>query len=450
MKKSDIRNVIGESILADGMSPIIDLEKSHGSWLVDKVSGKEYLDLFSMFASLSVGYNHPYVLEQADRLKIAAINKPTNSDVYSQEMAEFVHTFKRVAQPDYLPLTFFIEGGGLAVENALKAAFDWKRRKNLAKGCSAKGEKVIHFKQCFHGRTGYTMSLTDSPDKRKTMYFPKFDWPRVTNPKITFPIEENLEHIIELEKKAISEIKDAIAANPDNIASMIFEPIQGEGGDNHFRCEFMQSLREIADENDIILIYDEVQTGVGVTGKMWAHQHFSNVDCSSSECKCGDGLLAKPDIISFGKKTQVCGVAASARFDEVDGNVFRESSRINSTWGGSLVDMVRLTIYLELIEKENLVEKAAKTGKFLQQSLHNLQEEFPSLVSNARGRGLYCAFDLPSGDERDQLANHLMDEGSILLGSGNYSIRFRPHLNVTEDDINFGMDCFRRALNKLS
>ena len=279
MKKSDIRNVIGESILADGMSPIIDLEKSHGSWLVDKVSGKEYLDLFSMFASLSVGYNHPYVLEQADRLKIAAINKPTNSDVYSQEMAEFVHTFKRVAQPDYLPLAFFIEGGGLAVENALKAAFDWKRRKNLAKGCSAKGEKVIHFKQCFHGRTGYTMSLTDSPDKRKTMYFPKFDWPRVTNPKITFPLEENLEHVTMLEKKAISEIKDAIAANPDNIASMIIEPIQGEGGDNHFRCRFFEKLRALADEHEFLLIYDEVQTGVGITGKMWAHQHFTPSLC---------------------------------------------------------------------------------------------------------------------------------------------------------------------------
>ena len=212
----------------------------------------------------------------------------------------------------------------------------------------------------------------------------------------------------------------------------------------------MESLRSIADENDIILIYDEVQTGVGVTGKMWAHQNFSNTDCSSEECKCGDGLLAKPDIISFGKKTQVCGVAASKRFDEVDGNVFRESSRINSTWGGSLVDMVRLTIYLELIEKENLVDKAAKTGKFLLKSLYDLQDEFPSLVSNARGRGLYCAFDLPSSDKRDHLANHLMDEGSILLGSGNYSIRFRPHLNVTEDDINFGMDCFRRALKKLT
>ncbi|HJO21537.1 MAG TPA: L-lysine 6-transaminase [Candidatus Marinimicrobia bacterium] len=448
MNKSDIRKVIAESILADGMSPIIDLEKSHGSWLVDKVSGKEYLDLFSMFASLSVGYNHPYVLEQSERLRIAAINKPTNSDVYSQEMAEFMQTFKRIAQPDYLPHTFFIEGGGLAVENALKVAFDWKRRKNLAKGSSVKGEKVIHFKQCFHGRTGYTMSLTDSPDKRKTMYFPKFDWPRVTNPKIIFPLEDNLDQVIASENQSLQEIKDAIAANPDNIASIILEPIQGEGGDNHFRCEFMNALREIADENDIMLIYDEVQTGIGVTGKMWAHQHFGSDTCTSS-CDCGD-LSAKPDIIAFGKKTQVCGIASSTRVDEIEGNVFQESSRINSTWGGSLVDMVRLTIYLELIEKENLVEKAAETGVYLLDNLRTLQNEFPGLVSNARGKGLYCAFDLPSSEQRDKLAELLMEEGSILLGSGNYSIRFRPHLNVTTEDIDFGMDCFKSALNKLA
>ena len=435
MNKSDIRKVIAQSILADGMSPIIDLEKSHGSWLVDKVNGKEYLDLFSMFASLSVGYNHPYVLEQSERLRIAAINKPTNSDVYSQEMAEFMQTFKRVAQPDYLPHSFFIEGGGLAVENALKVAFDWKRRKNLTKGSSVKGEKVIHFKQCFHGRTGYTMSLTDSPDKRKTMYFPKFDWPRVTNPKIIFPLENHLDQVIASEEQSLKEIKDAIIANPDNIASIILEPIQGEGGDNHFRLEFMTALREIADENDIMLIHDEVQTGVGVTGKMWAHQHF--------------GSSAKPDIISFGKKTQVCGIAVSDRVNEVEGNVFQESSRINSTWGGSLVDMVRLTIYLELIEKENLVEKAAETGTYLLKNLHNLQDEFPNLVSNARGQGLYCAFDLPSSEQRDKLADLLIEEGSILLGSGNYSIRFRPHLNVTKSDIDFGMDCFKRALKKL-
>ena len=384
MKSSDIRKVIGSSILADGMSPIIDLEKSHGSWLVDKVTGKEYLDLFSMFASLSVGYNHPYVLEQSERLKVAAINKPTNSDVYSLELAEFMETFKRVAQPSYLPHTFFIEGGTLAVENALKVAFDWKRRKNLAKGSSAKGEKVIHFKESFHGRSGYTMSLTDSPDKRKTMYFPKFDWPRVTNPKITFPLEKNLDQVIALENQAFTEIKDAISSNPDNIASIIIEPIQGEGGDNHFRCEFFQELREIANENDIMLIYDEVQTGIGVTGRMWAHQHFAAHECS--DCCCGEDSSAKPDIIAFGKKTQVCGIAVSNRVEEVENHVFAESSRLNSTWGGNLVDMVRLTIYLELIEKENLVEKAEKTGNYLLNRLYALQEQYPNLVSNARGR----------------------------------------------------------------
>ena len=447
MKSSDIRKVIGSSILADGMSPIIDLEKSHGSWLVDKVTGKEYLDLFSMFASLSVGYNHPYVLEQSERLKVAAINKPTNSDVYSLELAEFMETFKRVAQPSYLPHTFFIEGGTLAVENALKVAFDWKRRKNLAKGSSAKGEKVIHFKESFHGRSGYTMSLTDSPDKRKTMYFPKFDWPRVTNPKITFPLEKNLDQVIALENQAFTEIKDAISSNPDNIASIIIEPIQGEGGDNHFRCEFFQELREIANENDIMLIYDEVQTGIGVTGRMWAHQHFAAHKCS--DCCCGEDSSAKPDIIAFGKKTQVCGIAVSNRVEEVENHVFAESSRLNSTWGGNLVDMVRLTIYLELIEKENLVEKAEKTGNYLLNRLYALQEQYPNLVSNARGRGLYCAFDLPSGDKRDKLAELLLEEGSILLGSGHQSIRFRPHLNVKTEDIDFGIDCFKKALDKL-
>ena len=447
MKSSDIRKVIGSSILADGMSPIIDLEKSHGSWLVDKVTGKEYLDLFSMFASLSVGYNHPYVLEQSERLKVAAINKPTNSDVYSLELAEFMETFKRVAQPSYLPHTFFIEGGTLAVENALKVAFDWKRRKNLAKGSSAKGEKVIHFKESFHGRSGYTMSLTDSPDKRKTMYFPKFDWPRVTNPKITFPLEKNLDQVVALENQAFTEIKDAISANPDNIASIIIEPIQGEGGDNHFRCEFFQELRNIANENDIMLIYDEVQTGIGVTGRMWAHQHFSAHGCS--DCCCGEDSSAKPDIIAFGKKTQVCGIAVSNRVEEVENHVFAESSRLNSTWGGNLVDMVRLTIYLELIEKENLVDKAEKTGNYLLNRLYALQEQYPNLVSNARGRGLYCAFDLPSGDKRDKLAELLLEEGSILLGSGHQSIRFRPHLNVKTEDIDFGIDCFKKALDKL-
>ena len=430
-----VHETLGKHILADGMDPVIDLKSSHGSWMVDKRDGREYLDLFSMFASLSVGYNHPHILKNRDRLTEAALNKPTNSDIYSTQMAEFVDTFGRVAQPDYLPYAFFIEGGGLAVENALKVAFDWKVRKNLEAGNGEKGTKVIHFDECFHGRTGYTLSLTDSPDPRKTLYFPKFDWPRITTPKLFFPLtEDNIANTGALEEKAKREIENAIAENPHDIAAIILEPIQGEGGDNHFRKEFMEYLRTVSDENDIMLIYDEVQSGVGITGEMWAHEHY--------------GERARPDIISFGKKTQVCGIFVSNRVDEVENNVFHESSRINSTWGGNLVDMVRFTLYLEIIEKENLVAQASETGTYLLSQLEKLSEEF-SNISNARGKGLFCAFDLPNGDDRDVLANLIAKEGALILGCGLKSIRFRPHLNITRDEIDLGISMIKKALAKL-
>ena len=435
----DARNVhatIGKHMLADGMDQVIDLKKSHGSWLVDARDGKEYLDLFSMFASMPVGYNHPTLLENRERIADAALNKPTNSDIYSTQMAEFVDTIGRIAQPDYLPYSFFVEGGALGVENALKTAFDWKVRKNLAAGKDKKGSKVIHFRECFHGRTGYTMSLTDSPDPRKTLYFPQFEWPRINNPKLHFPLtDEVLEHILKAEATAINQIKSAVAENPDDIASLIIEPIQGEGGDNHFRGEFLQELRALADEHEFMLIYDEVQTGVGITGKMWAHQLFNS--------------STRPDIICFGKKTQICGIFSGKRVDEVENNVFHESSRLNSTWGGNIVDMVRISLYLEIMEKEDLVNQAATNGDYLLAKLHDIQADFDGVVHNARGRGLFAAFDLLDGSTRDTLANLIISEGALILGSGKKSIRFRPHLNITREEIDLADEIIRRALARL-
>ena len=435
----DARNVhatIGKYMLADGMDQVIDLKKSHGSWLVDARDGKDYLDLFSMFASMPVGYNHPTLLENRERIAAAALNKITNSDIYSTQMAEFVDTVGRIAQPDYLPYSFYVEGGALGIENALKTAFDWKVRKNLAAGKGEKGSKVIHFTECFHGRTGYTMSLTDSPDPRKTLYFPQFDWPRIDNPKLHFPLtDESLEQVIKAEATAINQIKSAVAENPDEIAALIIEPIQGEGGDNHFRGEFFQELRALADENEFMLIYDEVQTGVGVTGKMWAHQLFNS--------------SARPDIIAFGKKMQICGIFASERVDEVENNVFHESSRLNSTWGGNVVDMVRITLYLEIIAAEDLVNQAATSGDYLVAKLHDIQADFDGLVSNVRGRGLFAAFDLPDGTARDNLANLIIAEGALILGSGKKAIRFRPHLNITREEIDLADDIIRRAIARL-
>ena len=444
----NVRSTIGNYMLADGMSPVIDFRKSHGSWLYDGITGKEYLDLFSMFASMSVGYNHPYVIENSDRLTKAALNKPSNSDVYSLEMAKFVDTFGRIAQPDYLPYSFFIEGGSLAVENALKTAFDWKVRHNLKNGFKAGGNKIIHFKDCFHGRSGYTMSLTDSPDPRKVQYFPKFEWPRVSNPFMVFPLnEKNIEKTKKMENQSIKEIKNVLKMNPKQIAGLIIEPIQGEGGDNHFSKEFLIKLKELSLENDFLLIHDEVQTGIGITGKMWAHQRFRGSNKSLKSENFDRSLI--PDVMSFGKKTQVCGILAGERLNEVENHVFHESSRINSTFGGNLVDMVRFTIYLEIIEKEDLLNSAYLNGKYLLKTLEEIEKNHSDLVNNVRGKGLWCAFDLPNSELRDKLVELLYQEGLIILGCGIKSIRFRPHLNISKEEIDIASDMLLNSLKLL-
>jgi L-lysine 6-transaminase len=431
---SDVHSTLRKHILADGFELVLDLNKSQGSKISDAKTGETYVDLFTFFASSPFGMNHPKLLtkEVKEELLIAAINKPSNSDIYTTMMAEFVDTFSRLAMPDYMKYLFFISGGSLAIENALKVAFDWKVQKNFAKGCKEeKGQQVIHFKQAFHGRSGYTLSLTNT-EPNKINYFPKFSWPRIINPKITFPLDENLNDIIKLEEQAINEIHTAIENNKDDIAAIIIEPIQGEGGDNHFRKDFFVKLREIADQNEILLIFDEVQTGFALTGKFWANEYF-----------------VKPDIIAFGKKAQVCGIICSPKVDEVEGNVFHKSSRINSTWGANLVDMVRCKHILRIIHEDNLIENSAIMGNYLQESLLEVQDEFPALVSNARGLGLMCAFDLPDRKIRDEFKNQSYKEKLLIMGCGEKSIRFRPRLNITKSDLDEGLNIIEKVLNYL-
>ncbi|RMF65647.1 MAG: L-lysine 6-transaminase, partial [Bacteroidetes bacterium] len=340
----DVQAIYMEHLNAQGMMPmVLDMKRSRGVELYDQLSGRRLLDFFGFYASSAVGMNHPKMLSDKafmERLTEAALNKITNSDVRTVHMARFLKTFYRVAMPDHFRYAFFIEGGALAVENALKAAFDWKVRKNFEKGYRREiGFQVMHFDQAFHGRSGYTLSLTNTSDPRKTMYFPKFDWPRVLNPKVVFPVEAHLEDIERREQLALRQAKHYFHTRKDEIACIIIEPIQGEGGDNHFRPSFLQALKDLALENEALLIFDEVQTGVGLTGAFWAHQ----------------ALGVEPDLIAFGKKTQVCGILAGPRIDEVEDNVFHVGSRINSTWGGNLVDMVRFDRIMEIIEEDDLV-----------------------------------------------------------------------------------------------
>jgi len=417
-----VHEIIGRTMQIEGFPIVADLKKSHGMYLYDARYDKYYLDFFSFFASWALGHNHPKMEdpEFVEKIAFIARHKPSNSDIYTVEMAQFVATFERVAMPAEFSHLFFISGGALAVENALKTAFDWKVRKNIAAGKGEKGYKVIYFREAFHGRTGYTVSMTNTFDPNKTKFFPKFDWYRIDNPKITFPLnEENLRKVEEAEKSAIEQIESILSRDADDIAAIIIEPIQGEGGDNHFRGEFFKGLRELADRYDVMLIFDEVQTGVGLTGKFWAYQHFDVI----------------PDIISFGKKTQVCGIMVTSRVDEVKENVFNVPSRINSTWGGNLVDMVRSQRILEIIEEDNLVDNAAKVGEYLLSKLNELGDDFPKLLSNIRGRGLMCAFDLPDTQLRDKLRLKAFEKGLIVLPCGEKSIRFRPPLTCTNEEV---------------
>ncbi|MAG58852.1 MAG: L-lysine 6-transaminase [Planctomycetes bacterium] len=417
----NVKESLDRHILADGLDLIFDPSSSHDAWMVDARDGSEYLDLFSFFASLPLGFNHPGLREEAyvGRLSQAAAIKPTCSDVYTQAMADFVAAFARTLPPAFKHL-FFVEGGALAVENALKAAFDWKVRKNIAAGRSERlGSQIIHFQNAFHGRSGYTLSLTNTFDPRKTQYFPKFDWPRIDTPGRRFP--ENAEALAAVEAAeahSVAQIKDAISRNPHDIAALIIETIQGEGGDVHFRPEFFRKLRELCDQEEIILIFDEVQCGMGLTGRWWAFEHMG----------------VEPDVFSFGKKTQVCGIAAGPRLDEVD-SVFEVSSRINSTWGGNLVDMVRCERFIQIIEEQKLLDNARDVGAYALDRLEEMAAGHGN-VDNVRGRGLMCAFDLADTATRDAVKGDLQDNQKVLmLASGQSTLRFRPVLDFTRDHV---------------
>jgi len=430
---ADVHDVLGRSMLVDGYDLVLDLAASQGSRLVDARTGRSYLDLFTFYASSALGMNHPALAEDEvfrGELLQAALNKPANSDVYTAPMARFVETFARVLGDPALPHLFFVEGGALAVENALKVAFDWKSRWNEAHGRDrALGSKVLHLRDAFHGRSGYTMSLTNT-DPVKTERFPAFGWPRIPSPYVSStrgPVEQR-------EAQALAAARAAFAQHPHDIACFIAEPVQGEGGDHHLRPQFLQAMQQLCRENDALFVLDEVQTGCGLTGTAWAYQQ----------------LGVAPDVVAFGKKTQVCGIMAGGRVDEVPDNVFATSSRINSTWGGSLTDMVRARRILEVIETDGLIARAGTSGRHLLHLLHGLADRHPE-VTDVRGRGLMCAFSLPSAGLRSRVLDALRDdEDVLLLGCGSRSVRFRPALTVSDSDLEAGVAALGRDLTRLT
>ncbi|MDF1705273.1 MAG: L-lysine 6-transaminase [Aeromicrobium sp.] len=427
---------LARHLLVDGYDLVVDLDRSHGSYLHDARTGRDYLDLFTYFASNPIGTNHPGLTQDPeflDRLQRVAVHKPSNSDIYTTHLADFVDTFARVVGHPELPHLFFIDGGALAVENALKVAFDWKSRLNESRGIDPElGTRVLHLEGAFHGRSGYTLSLTNT-DPNKVARFPKFDWPRIPAPYTGLDPDGSVRDAAALEAVTLQAARDAFAAHPHDIACFLMEPIQGEGGDRHFRPQFLQAMRDLCHEHDALFVLDEVQTGLGMTGTTWAFEQLGVV----------------PDVVAFGKKAQVCGIMAGGRVDEVPDNCFTVGSRINSTWGGSLTDMVRSAQILRVIERDGLVTRAADLGAHLVARLRDLAARHP-LASNPRGAGLMCAIDLPDAATRDRVVSDLMARGVLVLGCGTRSLRFRPSLAVALGDLDAGLDELDAVLGTLS
>jgi L-lysine 6-transaminase len=243
---------------------------------------------------------------------------------------------------------------------------------------------------------------------------------------------ESLKDVAALEQRSLEQLRKAFEDFGDDIAGIIIEPIQGEGGDNHFRPEFIQALKAISDSMNCFFIVDEVQTGVALTGKFWAHEHYG----------------IEPDALAFGKKTQTCGCLVGPKVDREPDNAFATRSRINSTWGGNLTDMVRFQRFLEIIEEDDLVENARVVGEYLLEGLRGLQGEFTTLVGNARGRGLMIAFDTDP-EKRKPLLAKCFELGMLTLPCGSRSVRFRPPLTLTRSEADSGLDILRRALQSL-
>ena len=411
-----------QKYLFDSFPIVWNIQKSQNSFLYDIHTNEEYLDFHGGFGSNPIGWNHPKLTKHfsSGLWNKHFLNKPANCDFYTQEYIEFIDKFQTTIIPKNYPHLFFIDGGALAVENALKIAMDWKYQKN---GDNNEDLSIAHFTKAFHGRSGYTMSLTNT-EPHKTKNFTKFNWPRFLPSIKTGTLPQNQEVYDEF---AIGEVEKYFKEHHKSIAGLIIEPIQCEGGDRHFTKYFLQNLQRLCNEHDVLFILDEVQTGFYTTGKTWCFQHYD----------------LEPDLVCFGKKSQQCGVFGGKRLDEIQNHCFNTSGRLGSTWGGNHIDMIRSSKIIDIIKEDNLELNATERGNQWSDEMKMIQS---NKINNIRNLGLIMSFDCESTEKRNQLLDILKKNKLLALGAGENTIRMRPNLAVSKTDIS---NCVQKTIKGL-
>lgn len=421
---------LAKYVVATPMPFAVDLAGGEGMTLLT-VDGQRIYDWCGYYGSKLIGHNHPALREPTyvDRLVLAANNKIANPDFLTAECLEYYRLLHRIApvsmQNDRLEV-YTVNSGAEAVENMLKymvARFNAKRARQQR---PISNRRFIYFDKAFHGRTVYALGITQTLDPIATkdfhglvvggnirLPFPELDTDRSE--------EENLANT----RRALDMAEMALAQMADEVVGIVVEPIQGAGGQRMAHPEFFRGLSELAHRHDVYLAFDEVQTGMGATGKMFGIDHYE--------------LPYPPIAVASGKKFGNGVIYMLEPLEDI--------GVLDSTWGGTLADMVRFVQEFKVVEEEGLIARAAELGEVISEGLTSLRKRYPQVVLNVRGLGLYQGFSLDSPARKAALIDHaLQHHHTLLLGAGDRSIRLRPNLHVTEADIEHLMQVLDTSL----
>ena len=395
----------------------IDFDKSHGSYLVDKDSQKEYLDFFGQYSTLALGYNHKIFSsrEYLEDIKRVAHQKITNCEILSDESSEFDKMFRKYTSNRYFTHYHYSCTGALAIEAAIKTAMDYK---------GGGHHSVITFKGSFHGINSYGGFLTCrfEPVKNRLKGFPKIMEKPFNNPVIEY---KNGKSVVNFEfvSEVLNNIEDRIKLD-NNVCAILVEPIQCTYGDFYFPKEFFTGIREIASRYDIPLIFDEIQIGFGGTGKIWYHEH----------------LPITPDILVFGKKTQLSGIAVQKKFSKI----FDNSIRLEVTWDSDIIDMIRCKYIIKAYKKFDVLNNVNSKAELLSKKLSSV-----SKIHNVRNSGLLFAFDFPDNRARNLFVKNLVKNQMLCNPTRELTVRLRPNLFVTKNEIDHAVSIIQEASYKI-
>lgn len=429
-------------------SVVMDDERSLGPWLVD-IDGNVFLDLFANFALGALGYNHPALMAvtSSPGFARAAANPTSTPFLTTPGWFDFVEAIEAKFAPKGMSRMFCVDGGGEGVEAAIKAAFIVQgERIRAARGeprnpllLSAEAQSawmdnkgtdvvVVSFAGAFHGRGLGPMSATHSKLIHKAD-LPAFPWPTAPFPVSRFPLERYAEENAAAEAECLRVLERILNQYQNQVAAILIEPIQGEGGDRHASPHFYQSVQYLAGKAGAAFIMDEVQAGMGISGTLWTHEQLN--------------LPQSPDLMAFGKKMQFGGFFATPDFD------ITQFGRMYQTRNGDRARAMVGLATLETIERDQLLNNVRETGAYFLHRLWELANSYPSLVEQPRGRGFILAFDLPTTSLRDDFLKRALHKGVFATYTGTRSVRLRPHLITTPAEVDIAMDVFHQVLKEM-